>query len=89
MEDLTLDDFEIYESGVKQRLEAVYLIKKQDIARKEEKRAFKPRTSRTFYLFFEVSEYSPRLHQAIQFFMDNVFLPEDDLILISPVRRTG
>lgn len=87
LDDLTLDDFEIYESGVKQKLEAVYLIKKQDVARKEEKRAFNPRTSRTFYLFFEVGEYSPRLHQAIEFFMDHVFLPEDDLILISP-RKT-
>lgn len=84
VEDLTLDDFEIFEGGVRQKLEAVYLIKKQNIARKEEKRAFNPETSRTFYLFFEVGEYSPRLHQAIEFFMDNVFLPEDDLILISP-----
>jgi len=87
VEDLTLDDFEVLESGVPQKLEAVYLIKKQGIARKEEKRPFHPETSRTFYLFFEVGEYSPRLHQAIEFFMDRVFLPADDLILISP-RKT-
>jgi len=86
VDDLTLADFEIHENGVKQKLDAFYLVKKQTVARRDEKRAFSPDTSRTFYLFFEVREYSRRLHEAMRFFMQNVFLPEDDLILISPGR---
>jgi len=86
VDDLTLADFEIQENGVKQKLEAVYLVKNKTVARRDEKRAFSPDTSRTFYLFLEVREYTQRLHAAIQFFMDNVFLPEDNLILISPGR---
>ncbi len=82
--DLTLADFEVHEDGVKQKLDAVYLVNKKTVARRDEKRAFTPDTSRTFYLFFEVRKYTQSLHQAIQFFMENVFLPEDDLILISP-----
>ncbi len=86
VDDLTLADFEIHENGVKQKLDAVYLVKKKTVARRDEKRAFKPDTSRTFYLFFEVREYSKHLHEAMRHFMQNVFLPEDDLILISPGR---
>ena len=35
IEDLSIDDFEVYENGKLQRLEAVYLVKKQDIERKD------------------------------------------------------
>ena len=52
--DLTLADFEVHEEGVKQKLDAVYLVNKKTVARRDEKRAFTPDTSRTFYLFFEV-----------------------------------
>jgi hypothetical protein len=84
VDDLTLADFVVLENGVKQKLDAVYLVRSKTVARRDEKRAFTPDTSRTFYLFFEVREYTRRLHAAIGYFMQNVFLPDDDLILISP-----
>ncbi len=35
IDNLTIDDFEIYEDGILQKTEAVYLIKKMDIVRED------------------------------------------------------
>ncbi len=93
MDNLTINDFEVYEDGILQSIEAVYLINKMNIQRKEEKQTlkkeekqtFKPETSRSFYLFFEVVEYSPKLNKAIDYFFQNVLLPSDDLVIVTPM----
>ena len=61
VDDLTITDFEVYEDGILQEIEAVYLINKRNIQSKEEKKTFTPQTSRSFYLVFEVVEYTPKL----------------------------
>jgi hypothetical protein len=86
IDNLTIDDFEVYEDGKLQRLEAVYLVKKQNIERKEEKKQFNPDTARTFYLFFEITEYSPRIDDALHYFMQNVLLAEDNLVIVTPMK---
>ncbi len=86
VDDLTIEDFEVYEDGKLQKTEAVYLIKKKSIERREEKKRFAPRTSRHFYLWFEISEYMPRISQAIKYFFDNVFFSGDNLVIITPLR---
>ena len=86
VEDLTIDDFEVFEDGLLQKIEAVYLVKKRSIERREEKRRFSPETSRSFYLFFEVSEYTPKLGEAIEYFVDKVVAPGDTLIVITPMQ---
>lgn len=86
IDNLTIDDFEVYEDGKLQKLEAVYLIKKKDIERKDEKKEFAPDTTRTFYLFFEITEYSPRIRDAMNYFMQNVLGPDDNLIIVSPMK---
>lgn len=85
VDNLTLEDFELFEDGVPQKIEAVYLVKRRSIERSEEKKRFSPQTSRNFFLNFEVSEYSPKLGQALEHFVHNVILPGDDLIVISPL----
>lgn len=84
--DLQLKDFEMLENGVPQKIEAVYLVKKRSIERSEEKRRFHPETSRTFFLFFEITEYSPRLREAVDYFIKNVIYPGDDLIVVTPLK---
>lgn len=86
VENLTIDDFEVYEDGKLQNIVAVYLIKKTKIERKEEKEKFEPKTSRNFYLFFEVTEYSPRMEEAIDFFFENVLTPGDNLTVVTPMK---
>ena len=86
VENLTIDDFEVYEDGKLQNVVAVYLIKKTKIERKEEKEKFEPETSRTFYLFFEVTQYTPRMEDAINYFIQTVLLPGDNLTVVSPMK---
>lgn len=83
---LSLNDFEIWEDGKLQKLEAVYLVKKQAIERRDEIRRFAPQTNRSFYLIFEVSDYTARIGQAVDFFVQNVLLPGDTLTIVSPMK---
>ena len=72
VDNLSIKDFEVYENGVRQKIEAVYFIKKDIIQRKDEKKKFSPQTERTFYLFFELTEYDPRINEAVEYFIQNV-----------------
>lgn len=86
VEDLAIDDFEVLEDGVPQKIEAVYLVKKRTVVRSEEKKRLSPKTSRNFYLFFEIAEYSPKLREAISYFLNNVLFPGDNLVIITPMK---
>jgi hypothetical protein len=86
VDSLTIDDFEVYEEGVRQKVEAVYLIKKKAVERKDEKKKYDPETSRNFFLFFEISDYTPQMGEAVDFFVDNVLLPQDKLWVITPLK---
>ena len=84
---LKLEDFEVLEDGVPQKIEAVYLVSKDTVTRKEDKKKkYRPETDRTFYLFFEVTEWHPRLGEAVDEFCQNVLLPRDKLIAVTPVK---
>jgi len=86
VENLTMNDFEVFEDGVLQRLEAVYLIKGRTIERSEEMKKFVPQTSRNFYLFFEINDYTPRIGHAVDYFVENVMSPEDILTVVTPTK---
>ena len=86
IENLTIKDFEVFEDGKSQKIEAVYLIKKKTIARKEEKKKFEPQTSRNFYLFFQLTDYSPRIQEALQYFVQNVLVPGDKLVVVTSMK---
>lgn len=86
VDNLTLKDFEVYENGLPQRVEAVYLVKKKSIERSEERRRFFPQTKRSFYLFFEISEYNARLGEAVSYFVRNIVYPDDTLTIVTPVK---
>lgn len=86
VDDLTLDDFELYEDGVRQEIEAFYLVKKRIIERRETPRDFDPLTDRHFFLFFELGDYDPRVGEALDYFVRTVLLPGDNLTLITPLK---
>ena len=83
---MKLEDFEVYDNGRLQKLDAVYLVKKATIERREETRTFVPRTARHFTLLFEMSEYDPRLDEALDYFVKSVLIPGDSLVVITPMR---
>lgn len=86
IDNLAMADFEIYEDGVLQDIEAVYLIKKTSIERSQEKKRFFPRTARNYFLFFEVTEYSSRIGDSVKYFIHNVILPDDSLTIVTPTK---
>ena len=86
VDNLTISDFEVYEDGRLQSLEAVYLVRKTAIERREEAMPFVPDTKRHFYLDFELSEYDPKIREALDYFVDEVLLPGDELVIITPMK---
>jgi hypothetical protein len=86
VDNLTIADFEVYEDGKLQSLDAVYLVKKTAIERREEATPFRPDTNRHFYLFFEMTEYDPRIRKALEYFVDEALLPGDELVIVTPMK---
>lgn len=86
IDDLTINDFELLEDGIPQKIEACYLVKKRVIQRREEKKKYIPQTSRHFYLFFEITDYIPKIEEAVEYFCQNVLMPGDNLVIITPMK---
>jgi VWFA-related protein len=91
VEELTIKDFEVYEEGVIQKVEALYLIKKTIIERKESEsdtkqksKVFSPETTRTFVLMFEMMDYFPEIREALDYLFENVISPGDSLFIATP-----
>lgn len=93
VDSLTLDDFEVYENGKLQKIEAVYLIKKTNIEREETettqetaRKKFAPESSRYFVLVFILTEYLPKVTEAVDHFFDQVILPGDRLDVVTSLK---
>lgn len=84
--DLSLQDFELYENGIPQKIEAFYLVKKTRIERKEEVRPMIPMVSRHFYLLFQLSDYDPRLEPTIDYIFQSLLEPGDTLTVMTPLK---
>jgi len=91
VEELILEDFEVYENGVLQKVEALYLVKKSIIEREETeldkklaRRIYLPEVSRTFVLIFEMLDYFPKIEKTLEYFFKNVFLSGDSLYVVTP-----
>jgi hypothetical protein len=86
VDDLKIGDFEILENGRPIPLDAVYLVRKRTVERSDEVRRFTPRTNRSFYLFFEISEFTPRMGSALEYFIQDVIVPGDSLTVVTPLK---
>jgi hypothetical protein len=85
VENLTIEDFELYEDGILQKIEALYLVQETNVERKETLKEFYPPLSRHFDLLFQTIDYNPKIAEAIDYFFNNVFRPEDTLTILTPV----
>jgi hypothetical protein len=86
VDDLKIDDFEVYEDGKLQTVAAVYLIKQTKIEREEGSKKFTPPVQRHFVFLFQMIEYVPEIRNAMDCFFNNVFLAEDTLEVYTPVK---
>lgn len=88
VDSLGLKDFEVYEDGTPQPIQAVYLIKGKEIKRKEAPvKTSHPATGRTFVLFFQMTEYLPEIDKALDLFFESVYLSGDAIDIVTP-RKT-
>ncbi|NQT79138.1 MAG: hypothetical protein HQ555_01935, partial [Candidatus Aminicenantes bacterium] len=54
--------------------------------KEEEKKKFEPQTSRSFYIFFQVTHYTSRMGDAVSYFIQNVLIPGDNLTVVTPMK---
>jgi len=88
IDNLTINDFEVFEDGKLQKIEAVYLIQERQVQREESEKPFFPETKkRNFILIFEMMRYSKNVGEAVDYFIKNVIMPGDKLIVITPMER--
>ncbi|MBS3819029.1 VWA domain-containing protein [bacterium] len=85
VDNLTIQDFTLYEEGVPQNIDALYLVKENQIERMETKSQYIPPLWRNYFLFFQMIEYNPKLAEAIDYFFNNIMLPQDTLIIVTPL----
>lgn len=83
----TIDDFELYEDGILQKIDALHLTDKTQLSRTEGAKGFIPQVSRNYYLLFQLIDYNPKLKEAIDYFFSEVMLPEDNLTIMTPLEN--
>jgi len=94
VDNLGINDFEVFEDGKPQKIVSLYLIRKTEV-RKEETAAvpkaepapqakFVPETLRNFLLIFEVHDPMPKLDEALDYFFKEVFHKGDRVTVVSP-----
>ena len=86
IDNLTIQDFEVYQDGQLQDIKALYLTKKTQIERREEARNYMPLVSRRFYFLFQILDYNPKLAEAMDYFFTQVLLPGDALTVMTPMK---
>jgi hypothetical protein len=91
VDNLALQDFEVYEDGVPQDIAAVYLIRNTAISREEKTESAppeldRPPTQRHFVLAFEVINWMPRIRDSLEYFFYNILQKEDSLIITTPLK---
>jgi hypothetical protein len=86
VDNLTINDFEVYEDGKLQKIEAVYFIREMNILKEEGEKKLTPKVSRQFVLLFEMKRYLPKLEKAMDYFFNQVITPEDNLTIVTPIK---
>ncbi|MBD3414502.1 MAG: VWA domain-containing protein [Candidatus Aminicenantes bacterium] len=87
VDNLNIQDFEIYQDGVKQQIKALYLAQKDRIVREEGSLEIDPDVSRTFYLLFQLTEYNPKIADSIEYFFSDVITENDSLEIMTPMKN--
>lgn len=85
VQNLTIDDIEVYEEEKLQKIQALYFVKGNQIERTEGK-DFLPYAGRSFYFLFHLTDYHPKITEGFDFFFSNVYKPDDYIAVITPLK---
>ena len=86
IDSVAIDEFELYEDGILQKIDALYLVKDTAAERREASREFDPNFSRTFYFLFQLTDWDPKIGEAVDYFFNDVFQTGDSLVIQTPER---
>jgi hypothetical protein len=87
VDNLTIEDFELYEDGVLQKIEALHLTDRTQLSRAEGSKGFIPQVARNFYLLFQLIDYNPKLGKAFDYFFSEIMAPVDNLTIMTPMQN--
>ncbi|MFC2161717.1 hypothetical protein ACFLRX_08720 [Acidobacteriota bacterium] len=86
IDSLSIDDFEIYENGILQNLEALYLFNGSETNRREDISNISRNQNRHFYFLMQIIDYHPKITDAIHYYFENVLTPNDTLTVITHMK---
>jgi VWFA-related protein len=95
VDDLNINDFEVFEDGKPQKIVGLYLIRKTGVRREEAAPApkaepapninFVPEKFRNFVFIFELHDPMPKVNEALDYFFKEVFHKGDRVTVVSPM----
>ncbi|MFH1935431.1 MAG: VWA domain-containing protein [Pseudomonadota bacterium] len=85
--DLKLNDFELYENGISQKIIALYLVKQDKILKMDAETDLMPYTPRKYFFIFQMTEYNSKITEALDFFFSDIYRPEDSVEIITSVKE--
>lgn len=89
VEGLTLADFEVFEDGIPQKVEAVYLVRDKQVVSEDKAPGASPPAPQTtcqYLLYLDLKEYLPKIDEALDFFFASVLGPKDSLFIVTPAK---
>jgi hypothetical protein len=86
---LTLDDFELLESGFPAKPQALFLVRKNAVERQEGAVGVRPDFTRRICLIFQLSDYNNKIAEALLGFFESGLVPGDTVEIQTPVGNYG
>ncbi|MBN2245609.1 MAG: VWA domain-containing protein [Candidatus Aminicenantes bacterium] len=87
IDNLTINDFELYENGQLQKIRSLYLIKEAVLQKNESPSWTSPSTERQFFMLFQMQDFIPRLNEVIDLLFNEVLQEKDTLTIMTPLKR--
>jgi len=84
IKDFSEKDVDIYYKGNKKQITDIALISKNKVSKVFGKNIKKGEINRNFVLIFSLRKFSPKIFTAIDHFFQNVILPGDSLVILTP-----
>jgi VWFA-related protein len=84
--DLDIGDFEVFEDGRPQMIEAVHLVRGVEIRHSEGRSPEMPRLGRHFVLLFELKDFLPEIESGLTYFAEKVLRAGDTVEVVTPVK---
>lgn len=84
VDNLRIEDFEVLENGVPQTVRSLSLTDRGKVLRTEGDPAAAPKSGRHFIIYFQLTEFDPKIEEAFQYLFNDILTENDQLSIITP-----